>query len=218
METSQLALWRSEFGRSYTDRNDREKPERVESWRRILEGVAVNRVLEVGCNVGWNLEYLRRLSIPELYGIEPQPYAVERARWRGPAFGVLQGTAFDLPFNFDWRDRVAVLAFFERWLREHGEGSDGRFFAEPPRMGLAPEPDPVTGKLVPEMRGMIWLKPFDLGVSQEARITTPFDPETEQFKARLELERRTGTSESWLRLNHSFVAALRRRLGPGPVA
>ncbi len=104
METSQLALWRSEFGRSYTDRNDREKPERVESWRRILEGVAVNRALEVGCNVGWNLEYLRRLSIPELYGIEPQPYAVERARWRGPAFGVLQGTAFDLPFKDGYFD------------------------------------------------------------------------------------------------------------------
>ena len=33
METSQLALWRSEFGRSYTDRNDREKPERVEMYR-----------------------------------------------------------------------------------------------------------------------------------------------------------------------------------------
>jgi hypothetical protein len=118
--------------------------------------------------------------------------------------------AFDLPFNFDWRDRVAVLAFFERWLNEHGEGSDGRFFAEPPRMGLAAAPDPVTGALVPEMRGTIWLKPFDLGVSQQARITTPFDPETEQFKARLELERRNGTRESWLRLNHSFVAAMRR--------
>ena len=110
METSQLALWRSEFGRSYTDRNDREKPERVESWRRILEGIAVNRALEVGCNVGWNLEYLRRLAIPELYGIEPQPYAVERARallartFCSPAFGVLQGTAFDLPFKDGYFD------------------------------------------------------------------------------------------------------------------
>jgi pseudaminic acid biosynthesis-associated methylase len=104
METSQLALWRSEFGRSYTDRNDREKPERVDSWRRILEGISPSRVLEVGCNVGWNLEYLRRLAVAELYGIEPQPYAVERARWRGPAFGVLQGTAFDLPFKDGYFD------------------------------------------------------------------------------------------------------------------
>lgn len=106
METSQLALWRSEFGRSYTDRNDLEKPARVDSWRRILEGTSpgINRALEVGCNVGWNLEYLRRLGIYELYGIEPQPYAVERARARGASFGVLQGTAFDLPFATGWFD------------------------------------------------------------------------------------------------------------------
>ncbi len=104
METSQLALWRSEFGRAYTDRNDQEKPARVDAWRRLLDGIAPTRVLEVGCNVGWNLEYLRRLGIAEVYGIEPQPYAVERARWRGPDFGVLQGTAFDLPFRDRWFD------------------------------------------------------------------------------------------------------------------
>ncbi len=104
MQTSQLNLWRSEFGRDYTDRNDREKPERVTSWKRVLEGIAPTRVLEVGCNVGWNLEYLRRLGVTELYGIEPQLYAVERARWRGPQFGVLQGTAFDLPFKDGWFD------------------------------------------------------------------------------------------------------------------
>jgi len=104
MQTSQLNLWRSEFGRDYTDRNDREKPERVISWKRVLEGIAPTRVLEVGCNVGWNLEYLRRIGVAELYGIEPQLYAVERARWRGPQFGVLQGTAFDLPFKDGWFD------------------------------------------------------------------------------------------------------------------
>ncbi len=104
MQTSQLNLWRSEFGRDYTDRNDREKPERVTSWGRVIEGIAPARVLEVGCNVGWNLEYLRRLGVAELYGIEPQLYAVERARWRGPQFGVVQGTAFDLPFKDRWFD------------------------------------------------------------------------------------------------------------------
>jgi pseudaminic acid biosynthesis-associated methylase len=104
MQTQQLDLWRSEFGRDYTDRNDREKPERVTSWRRILDGIAPARVLEVGCNVGWNLEYLRRIGVPELFGIEPQLYAVERARWRGPQFGVVHGTAFDLPFKDGWFD------------------------------------------------------------------------------------------------------------------
>ena len=106
-DNPQLALWRSEFGRDYTNRNDRERPARVASWARLLEGVTPVRALEVGCNVGWNLVYLERLGIRDLYGIEPQPGAVERARHRRPAFNVLHGTAFDLPF----RDGLFDLVF-----------------------------------------------------------------------------------------------------------
>jgi pseudaminic acid biosynthesis-associated methylase len=106
-ETPQLALWRSEFGRAYTDRNDHDKPERGDAWRRLLGGIAPERVLEVGCNVGWNLVYLDRLGVPELYGVEPQHEAVARARARRPHFNVLHGTAFDLPF----RDGLCDLVF-----------------------------------------------------------------------------------------------------------
>jgi pseudaminic acid biosynthesis-associated methylase len=105
--TEQLNLWRSDFGRQYTDRNDVEKPERIATWKRLLGDIVPTRVVEVGCNVGWNLEYLRRLGASELYAVEPQAYAVARARARAPEFGVLQGTAFDLPF----KDNFADLAF-----------------------------------------------------------------------------------------------------------
>jgi pseudaminic acid biosynthesis-associated methylase len=104
IQTEQLQLWRSDFGRAYTDRNDHDKPERVAAWQRLLDGIEVSRVLEVGCNVGWNLEYLTRLGYRELYGIEPQRYAVERARARRPEWSVLQGTAFELPFRDGWFD------------------------------------------------------------------------------------------------------------------
>src|SRR5689334_15109408 len=106
MHTEQLELWRSNFGRDYTNRNDHEKPERVEAWRRLLDGVQIQRAVEVGCNVGWNLEYLRRLGVPELYGIEPQAYAVARADRRAPSISVVQGTAFALPFKSAWADLV----------------------------------------------------------------------------------------------------------------
>jgi pseudaminic acid biosynthesis-associated methylase len=105
-ETPQLALWRSSFGRDYTNRNDRDRPERVVTWRRLLDGIEPARALEVGCNVGWNLVYLERLGIRDLYGIEPQPAAVERARQRRPGFNVLHGTAFDLPFRDGFFDLV----------------------------------------------------------------------------------------------------------------
>ncbi len=106
MQTHQLELWRSAFGREYTDRNDQEKPERVTSWRRLLDGVVPRRALEIGCNVGWNLEYLRRIGVEDLYGIEPQTYAVSRARARNPLFNVLHGTAFELPFRDGFFDLV----------------------------------------------------------------------------------------------------------------
>jgi len=105
-DTPQLALWRSEFGRAYTDRNDHDKPERVDAWRELLAGIAPTRVLEVGCNVGWNLVYLERLGIPQLYGVEPQHEAVRRARNRRPHIKVLHGTAFELPFDDGFCDLV----------------------------------------------------------------------------------------------------------------
>ena len=105
--SSQLALWRSQFGREYTDRNDVAKPERIVSWQRLLDGIVPQRAVEVGCNVGWNLTYLKELGVKELYAVEPQAYAVEKARARNPEYNVLCGTGFDLPF----KDGFADLAF-----------------------------------------------------------------------------------------------------------
>jgi pseudaminic acid biosynthesis-associated methylase len=106
-DNRQLALWRSEFGRAYTERNDRDRPERVEAWRRLIDGIAPRRVLEVGCNVGWNLTYLERLGVTELYGVEPQPGAAARARSRRPDSRVMIATAFELPLA----DRSCDLVF-----------------------------------------------------------------------------------------------------------
>ena len=106
METEQLALWTSDFGREYTDRNDREISARAESWRVLLDGTSIERALEIGCNVGWNLHYLSQLGVPGLYGIEPQAYAVEKARSRNSRFNVLEGTAFDIPFRDAYFDLV----------------------------------------------------------------------------------------------------------------
>ncbi len=103
-QTPQLALWRSAFGAAYTERNDLVRPERIATWTRLLEGLDVTRALEVGCNVGRNLEYLTACGVPEVWGIEPQRFAIERARRRSPALHLLPGTAFDLPFRDRWFD------------------------------------------------------------------------------------------------------------------
>ncbi|HTE54128.1 MAG TPA: pseudaminic acid biosynthesis-associated methylase [Kofleriaceae bacterium] len=97
--TEQLALWTSGFGRDYTERNDRELPGRQGAWQEMLTGLPIDSVLEVGCNVGWNLTYLSRLGPYRLVGIEPQADVVRRGRRRGDQFAILEGDAFDLPFK-----------------------------------------------------------------------------------------------------------------------
>jgi len=115
--------------------------------------------------------------------------------------------AFDLPFNFRQRGRMAVLSFFDRHLRDHSEGSAGSFFTGNTRMGVHVAED---GSYIPQIETTVWLKPFDLAVSQKMVISMPIDEETNQFKARISLTRLSGTRESWLRLNKHFVAQVRR--------
>ena len=117
---------------------------------------------------------------------------------------------FRLPFTFDWRDRIAVLAFFHRYFVDHGEGSSGRFFAGLTRIGISGETDPLNNDgYIPTISAPIWLKPFDLGVSQDLRISLPTDPETGEFVAEITLTRLSGTLENWKRLNRVFVGLLR---------
>ena len=118
---------------------------------------------------------------------------------------------FDLPFTFTHHDRIAVLAFFHRYLGDHGEGSSGRFYAGPPVTGIADRLDPLADQAyIPQIKTTIWLKPFDLSVSQEMIISLPTDRETGEYIAHIELVRLSGTKESWMRLNQGFLAQIRK--------
>ena len=64
------------------------------------------RILEVGANVGYQLEGLRRIGYRNLYGIELQRYAVEKAKALHPGVDIIQGQATDLPFKDGYFDLV----------------------------------------------------------------------------------------------------------------
>ena len=127
-----------------------------------------------------------------------------RLEAQGPGGDDLQ---FDLPFTFNQRDRIAILAFFHRFFQDHGEGGGGPFFAGTPECGVR---EAAEARFVPGIQTVVWLKPFDLGVSQRLAISLPPDPETREFIARIQLTRLSGTHEAWMRLNHRFVGRLRR--------
>jgi pseudaminic acid biosynthesis-associated methylase len=108
-----------DFGREYTDRNEKlpvqldefyEKTygvTRRELNERILQGVPRDaRILEVGCNVGTQLLLLREMGFNNLSGIEIQSYAIERARQRVEGAKILQGSALSIPFEASEFDLV----------------------------------------------------------------------------------------------------------------
>ncbi len=119
---------------------------------------------------------------------------------------------FNLPFTFTAHDRLAVISYFSRWLDANGEGSAGSFFCGPPsvRMDYSTDED-GNGGLIPGIEATVWLKPFDLGVSQQLLITLPTDPETGEYIARISIERLNGTIAAWNRAVMPFLGALRKQ-------
>ncbi|HEY3418286.1 MAG TPA: ABC transporter permease, partial [Armatimonadota bacterium] len=119
---------------------------------------------------------------------------------------------FNLPFTFNPHDRVAVISYFYRWLDANGEGSSGPFFCSPPQPILKEDAtEQRSGGLTPGIEATIWLKPFDLGVSQRLEITLPTDPETDEYIAHVTIERLSGTTAAWSRTVMPFLTALRKQ-------
>ncbi len=118
--------------------------------------------------------------------------------------------AMALPFTFDHDDRLAILEFFNRFFLDHGEGSSGAFFCDVPQVGVSDELDRLSGQYVPQLSVTVWLKPYDLGVSQKLIIDMPTDPKTGEYVAHLTLVRLSGTRKSWMRLNKHFLSRVRK--------
>ena len=120
-KTNQLATWQAEFGREYTDRNlysveeiDRLLEEsrgvkQSEIFRQFLplRGFSFGRVLEVGCNIGNQLKLFDSVFPGfELYGIDPQNYAIDKGHTLNPEINFLVGSAFHIPFKDGMFDLV----------------------------------------------------------------------------------------------------------------
>ena len=129
----------------------------------------------------------------------------DQMKWHvpDPVDGVI---SFVLPFTFSQRDRVAIISYFLGWFDEFGEGSSGKFYAAPPSCAL----ERFGGKAASAVRVVNWLRPYDLGISQEVCIRFTEDPENEQTAAHLTLTRLSGDISSWQRTNYLFLKLLRK--------
>ena len=116
--TEQMKEWAGKFGEEYVDRNIKSPEEfdnllrsrigfsRTEQIDEFLSDLALNNILEVGCNVGNQLLLLQKKGFENLCGIELNRYAVEKAKERTEGIDIIQGSAFDVQFKDAYFDLV----------------------------------------------------------------------------------------------------------------
>lgn len=119
INSKQMQVWASEFGVEYTDRNlmTIDEMDLMYIKRYGISRTAMNaeflggldrdtKILEVGSNIGVQLEFLQRMGLKSLYGIEISPYAVEMSKSRTKGINIIEGSALDIPFKSGWFDLV----------------------------------------------------------------------------------------------------------------
>jgi pseudaminic acid biosynthesis-associated methylase len=101
------ALWKGDFGDSYTERNALASEGRLPFWSEILASFPASRILEVGCNLGANVRCIATLVAPrDVYGIEINESALRTLRTSHPDINAVWGRARELPFQDGFFDLV----------------------------------------------------------------------------------------------------------------
>jgi pseudaminic acid biosynthesis-associated methylase len=119
MKTTQVETWTGQFGRDYTDRNvlDVDALDALYAANYGVTRTSLNeeflsdvgpkaRILEVGCNMGNQLLLLEKMGFQNLYGIEIQPYALEKATSRIQNATLQVASAFEIPYPDEHFDMV----------------------------------------------------------------------------------------------------------------
>lgn len=122
MKTVQENFWGKEFGKEYSDRNSWQSESEwdkfyMDNWgstkidinNAVMRDLPKDaRILEVGCNIGMQLRGFQRMGFTNLYGVELQHYAVEKAKQITENINIIQGSGFDLPFKDNYFDLVCT--------------------------------------------------------------------------------------------------------------
>ena len=91
-------LWAGEFGNEYVDRNLTAYDRRGEFWLPLLDELQPESVLEVGCNVGGNLQWItQRVDPARVTGVDVNAKALRLLDQRVPGVRAMHSPARELP-------------------------------------------------------------------------------------------------------------------------
>jgi hypothetical protein len=189
-----------------------------------MVGQGLGRVLvHLGWLGGMNLNYsslsailsaLLVMSVVLLSTIYPARVAARSAvpdtvrRWRPPP---PEGDRweFEFPFMVSEREVQGLCGFLASFFRAYGEESIGDFYAD--KVRVVREPHAATGGDEYAVQLLLWLAPFDMGVSQFVQIECAPSRRTRgAHGVEVFLQRLSGQDAYWQRVNSRFFNHLRR--------
>ncbi len=113
-----------------------------------------------------------------------------------------------LPFTINRTAADGALAYLLEFFETHKEGSLGKFSS------AQVEPFTLSNDGQPPARGIkciVWLTPFDLGVRQHLLLLIHPGQYQDIFEVQVVLQRLSGNSGSWYRMNRRFLTELRKQ-------
>ncbi len=114
---------------------------------------------------------------------------------------------FNLPFTVLAEEALGLNVFMRDYFEAHADESASDFYTDQVAFSEGDEASYQIGM-------MVWLAPYDLGVSQSIKfVTSPVGGEEEDlYKITLEVHRESGEIASWKRVNRRFLNLLRKQL------
>jgi hypothetical protein len=116
---------------------------------------------------------------------------------------------FDFPFTVGGAEVLGICAYLTRVFESYGEGSVGDFMTEGAQLSARESGTPEEP--IYEVTTKTWLAPYDLGVSQEVRMSAIPTGEHGVYRVEVAIHRESGDVASWKRLNRGFLNVLRKR-------
>jgi LysM repeat protein len=118
---------------------------------------------------------------------------------------------FDLPFTVLLEESLGMNIFLRDYFDAHADESASDFYTDQVNFHRIKGP---TGEDEYAIEMMVWLAPYDLGVSQRISLTTVPAEEKEEkdlYKIYLNVHRESGEIASWKRVNRRFLNLLRKQ-------
>jgi len=114
---------------------------------------------------------------------------------------------FDFPFTMGAEQALGVSMHLLRYFQDHDSQSVGDFFTAENRLWAQPEEHGLAYHLA----SVVWIAPFDFGISQRLHMVTVPSEDPGIFLARMTVERLSGAPAAWVRMNHRFLKLIRKQ-------